>query len=277
MRQRLIVVDDFYADPRAVRDYAIHGRWYYPYQRNEAVRAGRVVPQWMASRFREALDCPFKSSRALIECLEGITGARIDLDHWRLSFPTDDEGKATRDCTEVERSCFWNCSFHVKPATSQTLGEGVHNHVTDIWNSVGEDGWAGLIYLTPDAPLDGGLKLWTNVDPAHNYDWMTPPENWRLVDDIGNVFNRLILARGDVPHSGAAGWGSGPADGRLYQTFFFRVLPGRPRPVVADAESVVIELPTPPAKGRGRDSALAPHDAAVAAPPDQGQRHSHVG
>ena len=60
----------------------------------------------------------------------------------------------------------------------------------------GEEGWAGLLYLSPDAPLRGGLKLWRNVDPAHNYDWMTPKENWELIDDLGNVPNRLLLCRG---------------------------------------------------------------------------------
>jgi hypothetical protein len=128
----------------------------------------------------------------------------------------------------VARSCFWNCCFHLKPETYQPLGEGVHNHVTDIWNSVGENGWAGLIYLSLNAQLDGGLKLWRNRNPARNYDWMTPRDNWEQVDDFGNVFNRLILTRGNVPHSGAAGWGTNLEDGRFYQTFFFKVLDFKP-------------------------------------------------
>jgi hypothetical protein len=99
----------------------------------------------------------------------------------------------------------------------------VHNHVTDIWNSVGEDGWAGIVYLDPNAPIPGGLRFWRNRDPARNYDWMTPPENWEQIDELGNVFNRLILARGGLPHSGAAGWGSSLEDGRLFQTFFFKI------------------------------------------------------
>ncbi len=90
------------------------------------------------------------------------------------------------------------------------------------------DGWAGLIYLSQDAPLRGGLKLWRNVDPAHNYDWMTPKENWELIDDLGNVPNRLLLALGH-PAQRRAGWGTSLANGRLYQTFFFRVRPPAPR------------------------------------------------
>jgi hypothetical protein len=68
------------------------------------------------------------------------------------------------------------------------------------------------------------LRLWRNHDPARNLDWMTPKENWELVDTLGNVPNRLILHRGNLPHSGSAGWGVSPETGRLYQTFFFKVV-----------------------------------------------------
>jgi hypothetical protein len=229
-RTSVIVVESFYEDPLAVRDFALRQSYYYPYQRAEDVRSGREPAKWMSTRFREAADCPFKSSRMLVERLEALTGDRIDMAHWNGSFPLDEEGRAAPDCEEHERTCLWNCCFHVKPKTEQQLGEGVHNHVTDIWNSVGPDGWAGLIYLSPEAPVDGGLKLWRNRETSRNFDWMTPRENWEQVDDVGNVFNRVILARGDLPHSGAAGWGEGLEDGRLFQTFFFRVLPEEPRP-----------------------------------------------
>ena len=72
-------------------------------------------------------------------------------------------------------------------------------------------------------------RWWRNLDPRRNFDWMTPRENWQLIDDLGNVPNRLILARGSLPHSGAAGWGNALENGRFYQTFFFRTLAPRRR------------------------------------------------
>jgi hypothetical protein len=51
---------------------------------------------------------------------------------------------------------------------------------------------------------------------------MTAPANWQSLDSFGNLFNRLVLVRGDIPHSGARGWGRTLDEGRLYQTFFFR-------------------------------------------------------
>jgi len=180
---------------------------------------------WMASRFRLSTECPFKSSERLITDLERITGDDVDREHWNLAFPLLPDGRADPACTVVTRSCLWNCCFHFKPRIGQDLGCGVHNHVTDIWNSVGEDGWAGLVYLHPNAPLDTGLRLWRNRTPGRDYDWMTPPQNWELVDRLGNLFNRLILCRGSFPHSGSDGWADSIEEGRLYQTFFFRVKP----------------------------------------------------
>jgi hypothetical protein len=220
MRKSIVVVDDFYADLHAVRKYALGCEWYAPY------RDGNPRPSWQSTRYRAAADCPFKSSSRLIETLERLTGDTIDLEDWKSTFPTGPDGSAYIAGGTRSAGTLWNCSFHFKPSWNrQKLGEGVHNHVTDHWNGVGNDGWAGLIYLDPRAPLDGGLKLWRNIDPSRNLDWMTPPENWELIDDLGNVANRLILHRGNLPHSGTAGWGETADEGRLYQTFFFKVRP----------------------------------------------------
>jgi hypothetical protein len=223
MRTDVIIVDHFYDDWRGVLEFALKQEYYFPYESNADVESGRRRASWLTSRFKPASDCPFKSSVELIRRLEEITGEQVDLDHWNRIYPTDSEGKpAPRGRNMRDTACVWNCSFHCKPDNGQELGEGVHNHVTDNWNSVGVHGWAGLIYLNDDAPLSGGLKVWRNIDPAHQFDWMTPKENWELIDDFGNVPNRLILCRGNLPHSGARGWGDSLLTGRLYQTFFFK-------------------------------------------------------
>jgi hypothetical protein len=220
MRKSIVVVDNFYDDLDAVRRYALTSQWYTPYEPPGGAAS------WSSTRYREAADCPFKSSARLIQTLEDLTGDRIDLDDWKATFPTTPDGRADMS-PEVRRAgTLWNCTFHFKPARNrQRIGQGVHNHVVDAWNGVGVEGWAGLVYLDPRAPLDGGLRLWRNIDPAHDLDWMTDPANWELIDTFGNVANRLILHRGSLPHSGSAGWGELPENGRLYQTFFFKVEP----------------------------------------------------
>lgn len=221
-RHSIVVVDDFYRRPHEVRRFALAQQFYTPYEPTEAVRSGAARPTWWASKSQSPSDCPFKPSQSLMGTLEAAVGETIDLEHWKSEYPTDGEGRPLGSA--VGRACLWNCCFHIKPENGQRLGDGVHNHVVDTWNSVGPNGWAGIVYLTPSAPLDGGLHLWHNRDPQRQFDWMTPTANWQLVDSFGNVFNRLILVRGDVPHSGAAGWGHRLEEGRLYQTFFFRTL-----------------------------------------------------
>jgi hypothetical protein len=226
-RRCIIVIEGFYRDPQAVRNYALRQDYYTPYQDEEAVTSGRLRASWWTSHFLQYGKCPFKSSQWLHQALENAVGERIDMKQWRAPFPVDPSSKPLSHLRDSTHSCLWNCSFHIKPETGQQLGEGVHNHVTDGWNAVGRDGWAGIIYLNPVAPLEGGLHLWRNVQPMKQYDWMTPAENWQLIDSFGNLFNRLVLVRGDSPHSGARGWGDAVENGRLYQTFFFRTIPVR--------------------------------------------------
>jgi hypothetical protein len=225
MRTETLIVDNFYADPAAVRSYALAQEYYYPYEWEADVESGRTPMTWMASRFKPASECPFKSSDDLVNALEQITGERVDMDRWRADFPIDEAGRPHRSFqSALARSCLWNCSFHVKPDNGQLLGDGVHNHVVDGWNGVDINGWAGIIYLSPEAPLSGGLHLWRNRNPDGQFAWMSEADEWELVDQLGNIPNRLLLCRGSIPHSGARGWGDSLESGRLFQTFFFRTL-----------------------------------------------------
>ena len=215
MKKDIIIVDNFYEDPLKVREYALkelRENHYLPYNQ----------PSWFSTKFKNWNDCPFKSSESLISSLNAITSEEVDLEFWRKGYP---EHGSPEDLIRDNKSCKWNCTFHVKPLIGQKLGEGIHNHVTDVWNSVGDHGWVGLIYLNPNAPIDTGLHLWENKDKNKNYDWMTPGENWRIIDSLGAVFNRLILCRGERPHSGTDGFSDIIEEGRLYQTFFFKTVP----------------------------------------------------
>jgi len=224
-RRSIVVVEGLYREPHSVRNYALAQSYYTPYEDHTEIQSNLRRASWWATRFRQFDECPFKSSQGLIAALEQAVGEKIDMGHWKASFPVDLQSKPLRDPGKERCSCLWNCCFHVKPENGQQPGQGVHNHVTDDWNSVGPDGWAGILYLNSDAPLEGGLHLWRNVDRKKEYDWMTPPENWECLDSFGNHFNRLILVRGDIPHSGAAGWGDRLETGRMFQTFFFKTVP----------------------------------------------------
>lgn len=102
------------------------------------------------------------------------------------------------------------------------------------WTHHDETGWAAVIYLTPDAPRDSGTAIYRNKHSGiYRYDQNAPDEpdynvvehkeeDWEILDQASNVFNRLVLYHGDLYHrSVVSGFGDSKHDGRLFQTFFF--------------------------------------------------------
>lgn len=241
MKREIVIVNDFYKHPAAVVRYAMGLRYYNPYANDwqgGSASESMAGATWRTSFFKRAVECPFKSSEALVRTLERITGEKIDREYWNRDYPEDpstgaitgenlrpylkdpDGPRSFHNARVEEIGARWNCAFNVKHAPSR-LGEGVHNHAIDLWNYVGEDGWTGLVYLNEDAPRDAGLKLMRNKY-GNNLEKFTGADRWELVDDLGNVYNRLLLVRGSYPHTGGPGFGSTLEDGRLFQTFFFR-------------------------------------------------------
>lgn len=99
--------------------------------------------------------------------------------------------------------------------------------------------WAGVIYLTPDAPVSGGTALYRHKKTGLE----TPPRlpngeinesllgeiysdsqdytKWEETCRVGNVYNRLVLYRGDFFHASCDYFGTTKENGRLFQTLFF--------------------------------------------------------
>ncbi len=103
--------------------------------------------------------------------------------------------------------------------------------------------WSLVVYLTPDAPVDGGTKLYLHKatgltktdDPeteklfnkdSHDHD------AWHTLDKVGNRFNRAILFKGRNSHMSDQYFGTCLEDGRLFQTFFFNTASfNKPKPI----------------------------------------------
>ena len=98
--------------------------------------------------------------------------------------------------------------------------------------------WAGVLYLTPDAPLSAGtglfrhketgLNRWRNSEHPDEVAKAAPVNiesqdmtKWEMVDKIGNIYNRLVIYRGDLFHVSLDYFGRDKNDGRLFQVFFF--------------------------------------------------------
>jgi len=99
--------------------------------------------------------------------------------------------------------------------------------------------WAGVCYLTPDAPLSAGTGLFRhkptglemaprNPDGSYNTDLLSQINQdsqdmtkWEMTERLANKFNRLVIYRGDYFHMSLDYFGSDKYNGRLFQTFFF--------------------------------------------------------
>jgi hypothetical protein len=98
--------------------------------------------------------------------------------------------------------------------------------------------WAAVLYLTPDAPLSAGTglfkhketgaKRWRSSEHSNDENSKAPGvlhsqdfTKWEMVDRIGNVYNRMVLYRGDLFHVSLDYFGNDKEDGRLFQVFFF--------------------------------------------------------
>ena len=124
-----------------------------------------------------------------------------------------------------KRITYWpeeyNTSFQITLENDRTWVH--HDNTTE---------WAGVVYLTPNAPVDSGTGIYRHKtsgifmhteDAAIDYN-IAPSneEDWELIAFSGNIFNRLVLYKGSYYHrSVVPGFGKTKEEGRLFQTFFF--------------------------------------------------------
>lgn len=98
----------------------------------------------------------------------------------------------------------------------------------------GFNNWAGVLYMTPNAPLTSGTAFYQYHDGATCKKDQTILNNkketdrfsqdltkWKQVDTVGNVFNRLILFDSNRFHMSTDYFGDTKENGRLFQVFFF--------------------------------------------------------
>ena len=92
--------------------------------------------------------------------------------------------------------------------------------------------WAGMVYLTPDAPYSTGTSLYAHKttqarDTSHPLIEEAFPNGffdstqYELVDTVGNVFNRLVLFDAQCIHAASGYFGNTRENSRLFHLFFF--------------------------------------------------------
>lgn len=190
----LIIVDNFYNNASDVRKYILT---------QEFSVKGNYPGQRTISYATEEL------KTIIQKYVEPFAGKIID-----FPIPKSD----LSDSHEI-----YNASFQYTLARDRSW---IH---TDKWNN-----WAGVLFLTPDAPLSAGTAFYRFMDGARSQqdtDLLKNQETinrftqdltkWELVDRVGNIFNRLILFDSNNYHMSMDYFGDTKENSRLFQVFFF--------------------------------------------------------
>jgi len=190
--KRFFVIDNFYADPMAVRDFALQ-QIYYP---GEGAVGHRTRKQFMFDGIREAF--------------ESIIGSKI-ADHDN-GYGWFDEGINGRFqyCPAGTPSVFhcdtqkWAAVIYLTPDAPPQSGTSFFRHKeTKIFhnNQINWENGNGIKVFNQKTFVDG-----------------TPYET---VDIVGNIFNRLVIFDGRLIHSGINYFGWDIHSSRLFHIFFF--------------------------------------------------------
>lgn len=179
--KRIFVVDNFYSDPYAVRDFALTQEF------NEDLR------YYKGKRTSEQFFVPGTK-----KAFESIIGQKITV--W------DDYGF---------NGVFQTCNAE----------EPLVYHI-DLQQ------WAGMVYLTPNAPFECGTSLYAHKETKARHEsdpgmdsafsgGFYDSTKFELVDVVGNVFNRLVIFNGKCIHAASKYFGKNLEDSRLFHMFFF--------------------------------------------------------
>lgn len=194
-KPRFWVVDDFYADPDSVREFALL-QSYYP---GEGAVGMRTRKQFLFDGLKEQF--------------ESIMGMKI-LDKTEKETGWYDEGINGRfQSCEAGTKMVFHCDhtsyaaiIYMSPDAPTESGTSFYKHKATGLRHADDIDWAGAKGST----VFNGK---TFVDP-------TPYE---AVDTVGNVYNRLVIFDGRLIHSGMNYFGWDIPSSRFFQIFFFDV------------------------------------------------------
>ena len=189
MRFNSLTIDDFYADPMHVREFALKQefkvRGNYPGQRTESFLTDSIK-----QKLRDIL-YPFAG----------------EITNWGGEYTGSFQytTAADRSWIHADSTTDWAAVCYLTPDAPVTAGTGIFRHK--------ETGWMNFDYKRQNDPEY--MKQAPPGDECQDY------TKWEMVDRVGNVFNRLIMYRADNYHVSLDYFGKDLNDGRLFQVFFF--------------------------------------------------------
>jgi hypothetical protein len=132
----------------------------------------------------------------------------------------------------------WSMPCKIDGQNNTNISNGIYQYNTSrdkSFISTDEDNnWMGILYLTPDAPVNSGIGIYSCKDGTKNIEEAEARGNkeilqeinedytkWDMVDKIGNVFNRLVLFNSKQYYANINNFGTTKENGCLYQVFSF--------------------------------------------------------
>lgn len=191
MNKNLIVIDDFFPDPHAVRKQALESRFDF-------------IAQFPGMRTK---GIPEEQSMAMKSIFEDILGFSIPAWNTFSGKPKENMNTSFQICMEYDTTWVhhdytdWAAICYLTPDADPDSGTGLFTHI------------------------ETGVSAWDKDDPRtdiNNTPDMYDLFKWECNAEIKNKFNRLVLYPGKLYHrSMKPGFGNNYINGRLTQVFFF--------------------------------------------------------
>ena len=189
MRVNSFTIDNFYANPMEVREFALKQefkvRGNYPGQRTIS-----FLNDSMKKKLRDIL-YPFAGE--ILNWGGEYTGS--------FQYTTASD----RSWIHADSTTDWAAVCYLTPDAPLSSGTGIFRHKATGWSHY-------------DYKRQHDEEYNKQAPPGHDTQDYT---KWEIVDRIGNVFNRLIMYRADSYHVSLDYFGKDMYDGRLFQVFFF--------------------------------------------------------
>jgi hypothetical protein len=201
--KNLIVIDDFYTDPWAVREYALNKALY-------------LTPEQVNPEFAGTESVRGIYSAPIIDKIENALGQKIEVNPKSYAFgvfsKTYQQDK-TKKSIHVDGSD-WTAVLYLSRPEDCEGGTAFYENMNWQWSEIPSDevlSHAG--FISRSEFVAGPLK-------AASSDFT----QWKVSSRVGMKFNRMVLFRaGTMFHAAEGYFGSNDDNCRLLQLFFFKI------------------------------------------------------
>jgi hypothetical protein len=199
----VMIFDNFLPMPSIVRHWAVNQKYY---DCKQFAQKYSKHNDWPGKRSEHVMELESEYADIVLNRIAAMAARYYDLtnisiiSHFQLTTKDDGDSWVHQDNNTALAGV-----LYLNPNPPENSGTTIY-HCKDVnrWNSYMSTGEG---YNT--------LKTINRVENINLYDELFTP-----IDNIGNVFNRLILYPGDAFHKSNDYFGNSVEDGRLVQVFF---------------------------------------------------------